>query len=157
MTELSPLRPDQLARLCDPDSLGFESTDQVPPLDALVGQDRALAALELGLGLDAPGYNVYVAGPTGSGRTSTVRKQAGPEQVATVPLKESGEPMSPDEFERLAPPLKADLQLRNRQVQQEIDKAFQGLRRLDRDTQAKLETLGRQAALAATETFFETL
>ena len=70
------LVPEQLGWRCDPESLGFETTEEVPPLDRLVGQDRALDALELGLELEAPGYNVYVGGPNGSGRTSTVQKEA---------------------------------------------------------------------------------
>jgi lon-related putative ATP-dependent protease len=37
-----------------------------------VGQDRAIEALRLGLEVRAPGYNIYVSGLTGTGRTTTV-------------------------------------------------------------------------------------
>ena len=57
---------------CDPDSLGFETTEEVSPLEATVGQDRAVEALEFGLSIDAPEYNIYVAGYPGTGRTTTL-------------------------------------------------------------------------------------
>ncbi|MFN8121596.1 MAG: AAA family ATPase [Thermoleophilia bacterium] len=38
-----------------------------------MGQDRAVASLELGLRLRSPGYHVFVAGPAGTGRRSAVR------------------------------------------------------------------------------------
>jgi len=56
----------------DPDSLGFETTEELGPVTNTIGLDRAISALELGLGIDTPGYNVYVAGPTGTGRNTVV-------------------------------------------------------------------------------------
>jgi predicted ATP-dependent protease len=73
--QIAPLPLDRLRWRCDPGQLGFETTDEVQPLDGIVGQDRGLGAIELALSLETPGYNLYVAGPTGSGRTSTVRSQ----------------------------------------------------------------------------------
>lgn len=67
------LTPDQLYRRCDPDELGFETTAEVPPLDGTVGQERAQRSLAFGLDVRADGYNMFVAGPTGTGRTSTLR------------------------------------------------------------------------------------
>jgi len=39
----------------------------------IIGQDRAIEALDLGLRLESPGYNVFVSGPSGSGRMTTAR------------------------------------------------------------------------------------
>ena len=64
--------PERLTMYCDPDSLGFETTEEVSPLEATVGQDRAVEALEFGLSIDAPEYNIYVAGYPGTGRTTTL-------------------------------------------------------------------------------------
>ncbi|MFC1935602.1 Lon protease family protein [Chloroflexota bacterium] len=64
--------PERLTSYCDPDSLGFETTRELEPLDRTVGQDRAVSALEFGLNIDAPGYNIYVVGFPGTGRTTTV-------------------------------------------------------------------------------------
>jgi lon-related putative ATP-dependent protease len=74
------LLPDQLRRRLDPATLTFASTLDVSPLQAPFGQDRAMDALKFGVGIDSAGYNIFVSGVTGSGRTSIVRSYL--EQVA---------------------------------------------------------------------------
>jgi hypothetical protein len=66
------LRPEQLRRRLDPRRLGFESTADVEPLVGTVGQPRALDALEYGLAVETQGFNLFVSGPAGSGRLTTV-------------------------------------------------------------------------------------
>jgi len=56
----------------DPADFAFECTEELTPLTELIGQDRALRALEFGLGIDKPGYNVFVTGLTGTGRATAV-------------------------------------------------------------------------------------
>lgn len=70
MKERLALSPEQLRRKWDPAELGFLTTDELPELEGLVGQERAVAALEFGLTMRSPGYNLYVAGPAGTGKTS---------------------------------------------------------------------------------------
>jgi len=70
------LTPDQLRAACDADSLGFETTAELPDLPASVGQERALASIDFGLGMQTQGYNIYVAGPTGTGRKFTILSRA---------------------------------------------------------------------------------
>ena len=65
---LSTLAPEQLRRTCDARRLGFATTAEVEPLDRVVGQPRAVEALDLALGLELPGYHVFVTGPPGTGR-----------------------------------------------------------------------------------------
>lgn len=64
----------QVRRRCDPATL----THAEPPPDgadlALIGQDRALSALQLGLSLRDKGFNIYVAGPPGVGKMTAVRR-----------------------------------------------------------------------------------
>jgi predicted ATP-dependent protease len=67
------LAPAVLRRRCDPAVLPFETTADLAPPSALVGQERALEALRFGLAMAAPGFNVYVAGPPGTGKASAVR------------------------------------------------------------------------------------
>ncbi len=61
-----------LRRVCDPDSLGFETTETISPAIGTVGQERAGDALTFGLEITAPGYNLFVSGAPGSGRATTV-------------------------------------------------------------------------------------
>ncbi len=74
--ELSPfeLLPSTLQRPCEPASLGFKTTDELPDLQDVIGQPRAIRALELGTEVTGPGYNVFVLGFSGSGRTTLSRE-----------------------------------------------------------------------------------
>ena len=63
---------ERLTCVCDPDELGFDTTDELEPLEGTIGQERAVSALEFGLGIEAQGFNLFVAGATGTGRTTTL-------------------------------------------------------------------------------------
>jgi lon-related putative ATP-dependent protease len=58
------------------DSAGFdfETTADLQPLDEIVGQNRAMSALEVGLGIRRDGYNIFVAGLTGTGKKETIER-----------------------------------------------------------------------------------
>ena len=58
---------------CDVESLNFQCTDEVTPLDHFIGQDRALEAIRFGLEVDKPGYNLFVTGLTGTGKASAIK------------------------------------------------------------------------------------
>ena len=69
-----PLPVDALRWRCDPATFPADGTAALPSLGDTMGQERALAALTMGLELYAPGYNIFVSGLTGTGRTSTVKR-----------------------------------------------------------------------------------
>jgi len=64
---------EKLRNTCNPNSLGFETTEDVPPNEGPVGQARAIAAIDFGLQIRTDGYNLFAAGLPGSGRFKTVR------------------------------------------------------------------------------------
>lgn len=66
------LAPEALRRVCDPNALGFETTETLEPVIGTVGQNRALEALDFGLEIETNGYNMFVTGAAGSGRATTV-------------------------------------------------------------------------------------
>jgi lon-related putative ATP-dependent protease len=70
------LEADALRWQCDPMQLGFETTAELgeQPI-SIIGQERAMEALRLGLDLRAAGYNIFVAGEVGTGRSTAVRRQ----------------------------------------------------------------------------------
>jgi lon-related putative ATP-dependent protease len=74
MAPVEPLSPDALYRRCDPEQFDFESTAELAPLDGVIGQERALAALRFGIGMRHDNYHVFALGPPGVGRHTLVRK-----------------------------------------------------------------------------------
>jgi len=58
----------------DLSDLSFETTEELEPLDEVVGQSRAMSALEVGLGIHQKGYNIFAAGLTGSGKMQTIKR-----------------------------------------------------------------------------------
>jgi lon-related putative ATP-dependent protease len=65
---------DNLRWRLDPATLSFETTEDIKPLQEIIGQKRGVDAFHFGMSIDKPGYNVFVTGTTGTGRLSTVRK-----------------------------------------------------------------------------------
>ena len=68
-----PLKPEQLRRTVDPDSLGFRTTAELKPITGLIGQDRALRAIEFGVNMRQGDFNLFVLGPPESGKRTAVR------------------------------------------------------------------------------------
>jgi len=66
--------PSMLSPLVDPERLGFEDTSELESLTETIGQDRAVEALEFGLRMKSPGFNIYVSGPVGTGKGTLVRQ-----------------------------------------------------------------------------------
>ncbi|MEE8465552.1 MAG: ATP-binding protein, partial [Dehalococcoidia bacterium] len=66
------LTADKLRRTFDISAMEFDTTDQITPLEGIVGQERALKALQTGLGIRDMGFNIYVSGPPGTGKRTTV-------------------------------------------------------------------------------------
>ena len=58
-----------LKNLCNPDVFDFETTEELDNVGLVYGQERAVAALKFGLSINTKGYNLYVEGPAGVGKT----------------------------------------------------------------------------------------
>jgi len=68
------LTPSELRWTCDPSKYDLDVPESESRLIGIIGQDRAIRAMKLGIELYSPGYNVFVCGITGTGRTSTVKR-----------------------------------------------------------------------------------
>lgn len=68
------LEPEKLRWKCDPNIFEFESTENIEPMEGILGQERALKAITLGVDMRKPGYNIYIAGLSGSGKATTVKQ-----------------------------------------------------------------------------------
>lgn len=68
------LSTDQLYKKCDLSKLQFNSSDELENLEEIIGQKRALEALEFGLKMSHKGYNLFVMGSEGIGKTALIKK-----------------------------------------------------------------------------------
>jgi lon-related putative ATP-dependent protease len=67
------LTAEQVRLQCPPDVFKCDSTEELEPKDGIIGQDRALSALKFGLNIAKAGFNVYVSGLAGTGRTTAIK------------------------------------------------------------------------------------
>jgi lon-related putative ATP-dependent protease len=83
--KIQPLPHEKLYWRCDPDQFSFQTTDEITPAEEIIGQERAMHSLDMGLGLKSHGYNIYVLGESGTGKTSIIKakleKRASEEEI----------------------------------------------------------------------------
>ncbi len=65
---------EQLYKKCDLSDLNFNTTDDLAELEEIIGQDRALSAIDFGMGMDHKGYNLFILGSEGIGKTALIKK-----------------------------------------------------------------------------------
>src|SRR3546814_101507 len=85
---VTPLSPEQLYTRCDVTRFTFETTEELRDLDQVIGQERALEAIHFGASIGHDGYNLFVLGPSGTGKRTVVKR--------LLREKASGEPVPPD-------------------------------------------------------------
>lgn len=64
----------ELKNICNPRDLDFETTEDLEPKHSIIGQKRAVKAMEFGLNIKMKGYNIYMSGPSGTGKTTYAKK-----------------------------------------------------------------------------------
>ncbi len=75
MSLVTPLPVEELAHRCDARQFTFASTDELEDIGVIPGQERAIEAIELAVGIERDGYNLFVMGPAGCGRHTLVRQR----------------------------------------------------------------------------------
>lgn len=74
MSKARQLTAEQTYRSCDSSQLEFATTAELSPLNLPLGQDRAREAIEFGIDIQQPGFNLFVIGPTGVGKRQLIDK-----------------------------------------------------------------------------------
>jgi lon-related putative ATP-dependent protease len=74
VSDFEELPPEKLRWRCDPAKLKLTSTNEANVCQEIIGQERAIKALRLGLNIEHAGYNIFITGPVGTGRTTAVKK-----------------------------------------------------------------------------------
>jgi lon-related putative ATP-dependent protease len=73
-TGFPELTPGELRWSCPPDLIPVASSDEARACEEIIGQERALRAIQTGLDIKSLGYNVFITGMVGTGRTTTVKQ-----------------------------------------------------------------------------------
>ncbi|MCL2350464.1 MAG: AAA family ATPase, partial [Defluviitaleaceae bacterium] len=132
---MKKLAHTSLKRFCDPAALGFETTASLDAKKEIIGQARAAAAFDFGLGTRRAGYNIYVAGIQGSGKTTfaahfakqVAQNEGAPPDLAYVyNFKEPKTPKLLTTKPGLVATFKEDLQEMIEILTTEIPKVFEG-------------------------------
>ena len=88
MGRMESLKPEALYRRCDPEQFQFETTAELDDLEGIIGQARAVEAVEFGTAIRREGYNLFSLGPSGTGKFKIVRD--------FLMQKAASEPIPPD-------------------------------------------------------------
>ena len=68
MSPVKSLEAEALSRHCDFEQFEFETTDELPELTEIIGQGRAVDAVQFAIGINRKGYNLFALGPEGAGK-----------------------------------------------------------------------------------------
>jgi lon-related putative ATP-dependent protease len=71
---IKEISADEARRVIDPSVFHCETTEELKIVDGIIGQDRAIKSLEFGLSVNRKGFNIFVRGTTGTGRTTAIRR-----------------------------------------------------------------------------------
>jgi lon-related putative ATP-dependent protease len=71
---MKEMNASQLYHHCDPEELSFETTEELEGLTEVIGQPRAVEAMQFGLGINEEGYNIFALGPAGMGKQSIMHQ-----------------------------------------------------------------------------------
>ena len=69
MKEKNELSYRDLKMVCNQNMFNFETTEELEPIKDGIGQERGIKALEFGINVNVKGYNIYIEGPSGVGKT----------------------------------------------------------------------------------------
>ena len=132
---VAPLGANQLRRKCDPSTLNFQDTSFLTPSKGLIGQQRAMDATEFGLNIQYDGYNLYMAGEPGVGKTRYALECA-QRQARFMPtpddwcyvynFEDSNRPKAINLPAGMGKEFKKDMEDFVKVIEQEISKAFDG-------------------------------
>jgi ATP-dependent Lon protease len=74
ITKFEELPPEKLRWRLEPEAIPFTTTDECEPCSEIIGQERALRAIQTGLDIKSLGYNIFISGMVGTGRTTTIKQ-----------------------------------------------------------------------------------
>ena len=85
---VKPVKPADLRWTCKHSRFRFRTSDELKPTESIVGQERAVGAVRLGLEIPSSGYNMFITGVPGSGRETTVKRILDRTDITTDSLQD---------------------------------------------------------------------
>jgi predicted ATP-dependent protease len=79
------LTSEQICLPSDPSKFDFKTTEELEPHSRIIGQPRGIKAINFGVSVDSPGYNIFVMGESGTGRTTAIKRFI-EEHATTLPV-----------------------------------------------------------------------
>lgn len=70
MKKFKELTSNELKKVCDIEDLGFKKTSQLEPFNGIIGQERALNAINTAMRIPQKGFNLFLCGSIGIGKTA---------------------------------------------------------------------------------------
>jgi lon-related putative ATP-dependent protease len=158
------LGPADIYRVCDASIFAFATTADLPDLTEVIGQARAVTSVAFGMGIDNDGYNIFAAGPAGTGKASTINAFLS-RQAASRPAPDDwvyvhnfAAPHRPNAIRMLpgkAKEFRKDMDKLVEDLQAAITQAFEGeeydkqkraiVQQVNERQEAKLSALGEKA------------
>ena len=74
ISSFKELPPEKLVWRLDSEKLPFDTTEECDPCEGIIGQDRAIRSIQTGLDVKSLGYNIFITGLVGTGRTTTIQQ-----------------------------------------------------------------------------------
>lgn len=68
------VKAKDLRKSCNPSIFKFDTTAEIKPLSGIIGQERAVRSLDFGLDIENEGYNIYLSGAFGTGKTTLAKE-----------------------------------------------------------------------------------
>lgn len=135
MADAFEIPAEHLHHICDENIFQFKSTEEVQPLEGMIGQERAVRAMAFGLANDKFGYNIYMSGVFGSGKLTYAQDVVHKIAATAAPpadwcyVNNFANPAQPRVLQLpcgMAKQFKADVEDLIDDLKVEISKAFQG-------------------------------
>ncbi|MCU0302449.1 MAG: AAA family ATPase [Thermoanaerobaculales bacterium] len=164
------LEVDDLAWNCPDDWLSWSSSGEIPPASTIIGQQRAVEAIDFGLAMPGIGYNIFVTGLSGTGRLTTIKQFLehidgdptvpndvcfvhnfrNPEEPCAVFLEAGAGRRLRDGMERLVDELAESLPklLSDKEFRQRMERAVGGFQRREREMVEAFDREVREAGFS---------
>lgn len=152
MRKVKELKPAQVYKTCNLKSLKFRTTDDLTPCTDYIGQERAVQSIHFGLGMEFSGYNIYLGGPTGVGKTTIIDnilksiakdKPKPPDWCYVFNFQDPDEPRSIELPTGKGKEFKSDMEDFLQDLQMDIPRAFES-KEFEEQKQDTMNTIHRE-------------